>query len=184
MFKKILPSLFLLSLSLVILFISLVWVSWEAAIQSPNIESQNSHLVSFEIRKPDGAIDIGWYRFPLVKVLPGSYLYSLKNLRDAWWLFLSRRVEDQARIRLLLADKKFAESYQLWQLGLNSTAGKSCQLAFKYLAEAQLIIPRLPADSDLSKQIQSKLAKVQFAYHQIMNNNNQPCQPEELKNGD
>jgi len=55
------------------------------------------------------------YRLPESRTLPNSPLYFFKKIRDEFWIQFSKNPVDEARIIVLVADKKVYESILMYE---------------------------------------------------------------------
>lgn len=121
--------------------------------------------VDYSWETPD-EIGVGRYYLPETSMLPNHWLYSLKAIRDYWWLKFTRDPRNKATAALFLADKKIAEAEALLR-------NKEIELAKKCAKEA---IMRLNLTADMIKglnddpetdKLQNRIREACFFYADI-----------------
>jgi len=104
---------FLLTVSLIILFWSLVSTGFENL--KSDLRNNNLRNVPIEYTKEitNGDVIKIIYKVPESNVLPGDFRYFIKKFRDKLWVLLSRTPKEKAEIYLLMADKRMFETTEL-----------------------------------------------------------------------
>ncbi len=110
---KLLGYFFLLTISLLILFWSLV----TAGLEKLNEDIKNNSLRNVPIEYVDivgnGEEILKNYKVPESRIEPGDIRYPLKKFRDKLWILLSNTPKKKAEIYLLIADKRMFETVNL-----------------------------------------------------------------------
>ena len=110
---KWLGSFFLLIISSLILFWSLVSAGFEKMMS--DMKSNNLRTIPIEYVKEigNGEKILKTYKVPESNIEPGDIRYSLKKFRDELWILLSRTPKEKAEVYLLMADKRMFEVVNL-----------------------------------------------------------------------
>lgn len=70
------------------------------------------------------------------KILPDSPLWFLKAARDRAWLFLTRKPQKRAELKVLFADKRLVMARMLFEKGKTELGVSTLSKAEKYLEES------------------------------------------------
>jgi len=92
--------------SLAIFVVSVAQASWANISDDDNFDRFRINPVEFEIEENGEKIT---YYLPQVNQVPGQLFYPIKRIRDNLWLKMSTKSNRDAKLYLLLADKKIAE---------------------------------------------------------------------------
>ncbi len=106
-------QLFLLLLSLVILFWSLVSAGFEKMINDMRSNKLRNIPVEYVKEIGNGERILKIYKVPESNIQPGDLRYSLKKFRDKLWILLSRTPKEKSEVYLLIADKRMFETISL-----------------------------------------------------------------------
>jgi len=106
-------QLFLLILSLVILFWSLVSAGFERMIDDMRSNKLRNIPIEYVKEIGNGERILKIYKVPESNIEPGDLRYSLKKFRDKLWILLSRTPKEKAEVYLLMADKRMFETINL-----------------------------------------------------------------------
>ncbi|MDD4135609.1 MAG: DUF5667 domain-containing protein [Candidatus Shapirobacteria bacterium] len=106
-------QLFLLLLSLVILFWSLVSAGFEKMINDMRSNKLRNIPVEYVEEIGNGERILKIYKVPESNIQPGDLRYSLKKFRDKLWILLSRTPKEKSEVYLLIADKRMFETISL-----------------------------------------------------------------------
>jgi len=112
-------QLFLLILSLVILFWSLVSAGFEKMINDMRSNKLENIPIEYVKEIGNGERILKIYKVPESNIEPGDLRYSLKKFRDKLWILLSRTPKEKAEVYLLMADKRMFETINLIKNGKN-----------------------------------------------------------------
>mgnify|MGYP001565892224 CR=1 FL=1 len=133
-------TLAVLLLGIVIVFVSLTRASLEMIAQGDKEGVLRGDTLEVEIEKANGEKIKEIYRLPQIKMLPTNIFYGFKEIRDYLWVRFSQNNYDKAKMALLLADKKLAESIALDKKGSARKALESGEKAVEKLEYAWTIL--------------------------------------------
>lgn len=104
---------FLLIISLMILFWSLVSAGFEKMISDMRSNRLRNIPIEYVKEIGNGERILKIYKVPESNIEPGDLRYSLKKFRDELWILLSRTPKEKAEVYLLMADKRMFETTNL-----------------------------------------------------------------------
>lgn len=110
---KLLGYFFLVIISLVILFWSLVLAGFEKL--KDDIKANNLRNIPIEYVKEigNGEKILKTYKVPESNIEPGDLRYPLKKFRDELWILSTQTPKEKAEVYLLIADKRMFEATNL-----------------------------------------------------------------------
>jgi flagellar basal body-associated protein FliL len=154
-------------LGVLVLFVSLVITGLYRTLTLNGGQEDSSHVVAFEENTADGGQEEIEYRLPQPGVTPGEWLYPLKEIRNKLWQAVVRDDYSQAKLQLILANKKLAEIQEL--SGKEDAQSKRLALkcgeeAFKALKYADEIVGRQTAVDQKWQQLHLNIYMAGRAY--------------------
>lgn len=158
-----------LLVSLVIFAVSVGQASWANISEDVNFDRFRINPVEFEMDMGDGIEKKVTYYLPQINQVPGQIFYPIKSVRDNLWLKLSAKNNRDAKLYLLLADKKIAESLILSQRKDLSKKYmyKTAWLAVEYLKTAEELSQNMDNIIEADK-ISSRVDMAKYFYSQIL----------------
>jgi len=170
-FKFAAPRLLFILLGIFVLFLSLT----QANLETVAIDNQTGDLkkdpVSITIVYRDGRIEETSYKFPEVNTLPTHPFYGFKKVRDWLWLTLTSGSFNKAKLILLFADKKIAESRLLFADNQSKAALEAAGEGVDQLQKAKTTLDSVVATSQNRNQLldlKNEIFKAGFAYRQVL----------------
>lgn len=103
-----------LVLAAIILFVSFARASLITTIRREKENKLGKIPVRLLTKNDNGGVELCFYYLPEVRTLPVSPFYKIKKIRDYFWISFCREKNEKAKMALLLADKKIAESQILF----------------------------------------------------------------------
>jgi len=103
------------------------------------------------------------------KILPDSFFWPMKALRDKLWLLITTDKLKKIELKILFADKRLGGAVTLFQNGKNEIALSTLTKAEKYLEEASLSEEQLRAkNNDFSEDVNMRLAKASLKHYEVL----------------
>lgn len=157
-----------LLVGLTIFAVSVVQASWAILEDDKNFDRFRINPVEFEIDGNEGQTCRVKYNLPQVSHVSGQLFYPIKRLRDTIWLNLSKQKGNEAKMLLLMADKKIAE---LLILSQNDKISKknmidSAKEAVDYLDKANVVANQMDNVIEAEK-IRDKLRLAKYFYSEV-----------------
>lgn len=107
------------------------------------------------------------YKLPQTGILPGNVFYRIKESRNWLWQKFSFGKEKEAKIALILADKKMAEAKALLKKGNYNLALKTSMRAVDKLKYAYTLSSEIRNGSLEKKLILDQIREATLAYETI-----------------
>jgi hypothetical protein len=102
------------------------------------------------------------------RILPDSFLWPLKALRDRIWLAITTNSSRRAELRLLFADKRVAMSKILFEKGKPEVGFSTLTKAEKYLEQAVIQEKENREKGVDTSEFLTRLAKASLKHVQVM----------------
>lgn len=102
------------------------------------------------------------------RVLPDSPFWSLKALRDKFWLSITTNPTRKVELKLLFADKRLGSSKILFEKGKVEEAISTLNKAEKYLEDASLEEECLRKEGFDTKELLFRLSNASLKHYQVM----------------
>ena len=103
------------------------------------------------------------------KILPDSFLWPLKALRDKVWLLITTDKLQKVELKILFADKRIGGAVILFENNKNEIALSTATKAEKYLEEASLGEEQLRLDGkEPSIDVLQRLAYASLKHYEIL----------------
>ena len=129
MLRKIVVSAAVLFFAIGILFTSILRtaaVRYETSgVKSTIVLAASDYYIAYDLAYPG-------------KILPDSFLWPVKAIRDKLWLFITTDKLKKIELKILFADKRLGGAITLFDRGKNEIALSTLTKAEKYLEEASL----------------------------------------------
>lgn len=156
-------------LSLFIFAMSVTRASWINLSDDNNFDRFRINPIEFEIEKGPGDWEKVKYYLPQVNQIPGQLFYPIKRIRDNLWLKMSIKSNRDAKLYLLLADKKIAEVLVFSQKSSVSEKYmfESGKEAVSYLEIAKDISMMMENKIEANK-IRARINVAKYFYSQIL----------------
>lgn len=120
------------------------------------------------------------YSLPEVGIMPGNLLYGFKKIRDSLWERLSSGSTRKAKILLLMADKKMAETRALIDKGDERRALKSGSEAVYKLKYARMLVAETEGLVIEKEQLTNQIKEATIAYKEIIKGIDNPKLQQEI----
>ncbi|HBP51621.1 TPA: hypothetical protein DD455_04810 [Candidatus Shapirobacteria bacterium] len=108
------------------------------------------------------------YKLPQTNMLPNNVFYSFKEIRDWLWIKFSVGKEREAKIMLILADKRIAEARTLANKGKYNIALETGMKAVDKLKYANELVGEMRNQDTAGKQIIIQIMDSTLAYSEII----------------
>lgn len=170
-FKLAAPRLLLILLGFFVLFLSLTRASLEIVATDNETGDLKKDPINITIVYSDGQTEETSYKFPEVNTLPTHPFYGFKKVRDWLWLTLTSGPAKKAKLILLFADKKIAESRLLFANNQPQAALDAAEEGVSQLQKAKTTLDSVVATSQNRNQLldlRNEIFKAGFAYRQIL----------------
>ena len=103
------------------------------------------------------------------KILPDSFLWPLKAVRDKLWLFITTDDLKKIDLKILFADKRIGGAVTLFEKGKNEIALSTLTKAEKYLEEASLAEEQLRLEGKThSNEVCLRLANASLKHYETL----------------
>lgn len=160
MLRKILVSSAVLIFALGILFTSVLRtaaVKYETSgVKSVLVLSETDYNIEYNFAYPG-------------KILPDSFFWPLKALRDKIWLTITTDQLKKVELRVLFADKRLGGATKLIEENKNEIALSTLTKAEKYLEEASLTEEKLRSEGKAqSNEINFLLANASLKHYEVL----------------
>lgn len=129
--------------SIIIVYISFVRAGLEIISKNKNYNNLRNIPIHFQTKNDLGELVNNCYKLPETRVLPDNPLYLIKNLRDKFWVSLTKNSVEKVNILLLIADKKLEEAIRLDKKGKENLANDTVKDAILMLEKSNKIIKSL-----------------------------------------
>jgi len=107
-----------------------------SGVKSPCVLSDTDYNIDYGLAYPG-------------KILPDSFLWPLKAVRDKLWLFITTDDLKKIDLKILFADKRIGGAVTLFEKGKNEIALSTLTKAEKYLEEASLAEEELRLEGNI-----------------------------------
>lgn len=151
----------LLAVGLGILFVSMSRVGWDILAKDNGGEKAKQKVVYLD------TISSKFYRLPIPGMLPTHPLYGLKELRNKAWVMMAKG-EQKFSLVLLLADKKWSEAMELWEIGSGKAAIGAGGKAIDNLEYANSLISLSRASEEVKLQERERVLTAGTAYELML----------------
>lgn len=159
MLRKILVSSAVFLFALAILFISVL--------RTAAVRYETNGVKSERVLSDSVSIDYN-LAYP-GKILPDSFLWPLKAVRDKIWLLTTTDKLKKNEIEILFADKRLGGAVTLFENGKNEIAISTLTKAEKYLEEASLTEERLRLSGVAqSDEVCLRLANASLKHYEVL----------------
>lgn len=160
MLRKILFSSVVLLFALGILFLSVLRtaaVRYESnGVKSTQVLADKNYNIDYQLAYPG-------------KILPDSFLWPLKAVRDKIWLLITTDKSKKVDLQILFADKRLGAAVTLFNNGKNEIALSTLTKAEKYLEEASLSEESLRMGGESgSEEVSLRLAKAALKHYEVL----------------
>jgi hypothetical protein len=160
MLRKIIVSSAVLVFALGILFTSVLRtaaVKYETnGVNSGMVLADTDYKIDYSLAYPG-------------KILPNSFFWPLKALRDKAWLFITTDKLKKIELKILFADKRIGGAMVLVNEGKNEVAISTLTKAEKYLEDASLTEERLRIEGKAySSEVLIRLANASLKHFQVL----------------
>jgi len=103
------------------------------------------------------------------RILPDSFFWPLKALRDKFWLLITTDKLKKVELKILFADKRLGGAETLFEKGKNEIALSTLTKAEKYLEEASLTEEKLRLDGKAySNDICLRLTNASLKHYEVL----------------
>jgi hypothetical protein len=164
MWKKVLIYITTVFIAFGILFASVLRTASVKYEVSDNLPYQDIDLSEADTDE----VYIDYYLAYPGRVLPDSPFWSLKALRDKFWLSITTNPTRKAELKLLFADKRLGSSKILFEKGKVEEAVSTLIKAEKYLEDASLEEERLRKEGFDTKELLYRLTNASLKHYQVM----------------
>jgi hypothetical protein len=161
MWKKFLIYSFTVLLAFAILFASVLRTA------SVKYEVSDA-LPSQEIYFPEDEINVDYYLAYPGRVLPDSPFWSLKALRDRFWLYITTNPTKKVELKLLFADKRLGSSRILFERGKTELGVSTLTKAEKYLEDASLDEEILRKEGVDTRDLLIRITNASLKHYQVL----------------
>lgn len=160
MLRKIAVSLAVFIFALGILFTSILRtaaVRYETnGVKSGVVLSETDYNIDYSLAYPG-------------KILPDSFFWPLKALRDKAWLAITTDKLKKIELKILFADKRLGGAVTLFERGKNEVALATLTKAEKYLEEASLTEEKLRLQGKAqSDEVSMRLANASLKHYEVL----------------
>ena len=165
------PRLLFVFLGFFVLFLSLTRASLEIVATDNDAGELKKDPINITIVYSDGKIEETSYKLPEVNTLPNHPFYGFKQLRDWLLLTFTSCPFNKAKLILLFADKKIAESRQLFNNNQPQAALQAAQEGISQLQKAQTTLDSVVSTVENRNQIldlNNETFKAGFSYRQVL----------------
>mgnify|MGYP000978754958 CR=1 FL=1 len=154
--------------SIIILYISFVRAGLEIIRENRNYDKLRNVPVSFQFKNKLGELEYNCYNLPESRTLPDNPLYYIKNLRDEFWVILTKDSLEKANILLLIADKKLEEAIKLDKKGKQNLANKTFKNAILKLEKSIKIVNSLNQKDIEVMKMSIKISEAEKVYKYLI----------------
>jgi len=103
------------------------------------------------------------------KILPDSFLWPVKAIRDKLWLFITTDKLKKIELKILFADKRLGGAATLFERGKNEIALSTLTKAEKYLEEASLEEETLRVNGkEYSVDVLNRLSYASLKHYELL----------------
>ena len=103
------------------------------------------------------------------KILPDSFLWPVKAIRDKLWLFITTDKLKKIELKILFADKRLGGAVTLFERGKNEIALSTLTKAEKYLEEASLEEETLRVNGkEYSVDVLNRLSYASLKHYELL----------------
>jgi len=163
MIKKILPSVAIVLVATVILFISILKsASREVKFNSPVYTSPEEVRIFLESNIDYKITNPG-------TVLPGNILWPIKAIRDRVWLVVTPNLDQKTELYILFADKRLGAGVKLFERGDYELGYNSLQRAAHYLMQASDTEKRIRHDHE-TQELLLRIYRVSMGHYETLEN--------------
>jgi Domain of unknown function (DUF5667) len=160
MLRKIVVSAAVFLFALGILFTSILRtaaVRYETSgVKSSKVLAASDYSITYDLAYPG-------------KILPDSFLWPVKAIRDKLWLFITTDKLKKIELKILFADKRLGGAVTLFERGKNEIALSTLTKAEKYLEEASLDEETLRLnEKELSVEVCTRLANSSLKHYELL----------------
>ncbi len=160
MLRKILVSSAVLVFALGILFTSVLRTAavryGTSGVRSKQVLSETDYNINYNFAYPG-------------KILPDSFFWPLKALRDKAWLLITTDKLKKIELKVLFADKRLGGAVVLFEENKNEIALSTLTKAEKYLEEASLTEERLRLEGKAqSNEVNLLLANASLKHYEVL----------------
>lgn len=160
MLRKIIVSLAVLIFAIGILFTSVLRsaaVRYETnGVKSPQVLSDADYNIKYNFAYPG-------------KILPDSFFWPLKALRDKIWILITTDKLKKIELKVLYADKRLGGAVILFEKNKNEIALSTLTKAEKYLEEASLTEEKLRLEGKAqSNEVSLLLANASLKHYEVL----------------
>lgn len=125
-------------------------------VKSSNVLAANDYNIAYDLAYPG-------------KILPDSFLWPVKAIRDKLWLFITTDKLKKIELKILFADKRIGGAVTLFEKGKNEIALSTLTKAEKYLEEASLEEEALRVSGkEYSVDVLTRLAYSSLKHYELL----------------
>jgi hypothetical protein len=160
MLRKIVVSSAVFVFAFGILFTSVLRtaaVKYETnGVTSPSVLADRDYKIDYTLPYPGN-------------ILPDSFLWPLKALRDRIWLFITTDQLKKVELKILFADKRIGGAVTLFGKGKNEIALSTLTKAEKYLEDGSLTEEKLRVQGKASSEdLSLRLANAALKHYEVL----------------